>query len=51
MKRNSQGLLAYDVTIISAEYDRGSHRWLYTLDDYKGERIDGTTKETDLGAG
>ncbi|KAL8792869.1 MAG: hypothetical protein Q9195_004511 [Heterodermia aff. obscurata] len=48
-KKNDQGLFVYDVTIVSAEYDSRIHRWLYTLDDFEGKRIDGTTREIDLG--
>ena len=39
----------YDVTVVSAEYDKDNHRWLYSVIDWKGEPIAGYTKETDLG--
>ncbi|KAL8809299.1 MAG: hypothetical protein Q9223_001700 [Gallowayella weberi] len=47
-KKNSQGMFEFDVTIVSAQYDSAKHRWEYTLKDYAGNPIAGTTKETDL---
>ncbi|KAL8967088.1 MAG: hypothetical protein Q9183_003075 [Haloplaca sp. 2 TL-2023] len=49
-KKDSQGSFAYDVQVVSAEYDSANHRWNYTLNDHRGDPIPGTTKETDLTA-
>ena len=46
--KNDQGLFVYNVTVFSAEYDLRFHRWMYTVNDFEGKPIDGTTKETDL---
>lgn len=48
-KKNAQGILQYDVTIVSARYDDKHHSWMYTLDDWHNERIPGETAETMLG--
>ncbi|CAF9921341.1 MAG: hypothetical protein HETSPECPRED_004499 [Heterodermia speciosa] len=47
-KKNDNGVFEYVVRVVSAEYDWRYHRWLYTVDDFEGKRISGTTKETDL---
>lgn len=38
----------YDVTVVSGTYNTADHRWEYTLKDFAGNPIQGTTKETDL---
>ncbi|KAI4287054.1 MAG: hypothetical protein L6R35_003693 [Caloplaca aegaea] len=48
MKKNSQGLFVYNVEVVSALYNNTNHRWEYTLKDFAGTPIGGTTKETDL---
>lgn len=48
MKKNSKGLFVYNVEVVSAQYNATYHRWEYTLNDYQGKSIEGTTKETDL---
>ena len=47
--KNKQGIFQYDVTIVSAQYDRDKHKWLYTLKDYKDEAIPEPVGETELG--
>jgi len=47
--KNMQGIFEYNVTVVSAEYDKDSHKWLYTLNDYKKEPISKTVAETELG--
>ena len=44
-RKNDQGMLQYEVFIVSARYDKGRHSWMYTLDDWKHERIPGETEE------
>ncbi|KAI4154925.1 MAG: hypothetical protein L6R39_001322 [Caloplaca ligustica] len=48
MKKNAQGLFVYSVTIVSATYDAVNNKWKYTVKDYKGKLISGTTDEKDL---
>ncbi|KAL8724918.1 MAG: hypothetical protein Q9181_006618 [Wetmoreana brouardii] len=48
-KKNSQGIFEYDVTVVSADYDKVKHSWMYKLKDYKSVLIEGTTRERDLG--
>lgn len=47
-KKNDQGIAEYDVTVVSAEYDKVAHKWIYTLNDCDGNPIDGKTAETRL---
>ena len=47
-KKNAQGIPQYEVFIVSARYDKERHSWMYTLDDWKHERIDGETEERGL---
>lgn len=47
--KNDHGIFEYDVTIVSAEYDKDNHKWMYVLEDYKGQPIDGEKEETELG--
>ena len=44
-KKNDQGIPQYEVFIVSARYDKERHSWMYTLDDWNHERIDGETEE------
>ena len=46
---NAQGILEYDVSVVSARYDEEQHKWMYTLNDWQNERIAGETPETKLG--
>ena len=46
--KNEQGILQYDVTVVSANYDKGKHKWMYTLIDYKKEPISVPVEETKL---
>lgn len=48
-KKNAQGILLSNVSIVSARYDYESHSWMYILNDWQDQRIDGETKETMLG--
>ncbi|MCJ1371567.1 hypothetical protein MMC20_002785 [Loxospora ochrophaea] len=48
-KKNLKGILDTDVIIASAEYNRQSHSWMYTLKDRRGDLIAGQTAETQLG--
>ena len=43
------GFFAYNVTVVTAEYDSDEHCWMYTLDDHKSERMSGVYAETELG--
>ena len=49
MKKNAQGILQYNVSIVSARYDSEHHSWMYTLNDWRNERIPGETTEKMLG--
>lgn len=48
-KKNAQGILQYNVSIVSARYDKARRSWMYTLKDWQNEGIDGETEETKLG--
>ena len=48
-QKNAQGILQYDVSIVSARYDNERRSWMYTLKDYRNQLIAGETKETMLG--
>lgn len=48
-KQNAQGIHEYEVSIVSARYDNVRHSWMYTLKDWKNERVAGETEETKLG--
>ena len=45
---DEHGILTYEVTVVSAEYDNQRHTWMYTLKDYRGDPIVGRTPETEL---
>ena len=47
-KQNEEGILEYEVTVVSAVYDDKKHAWMYTLKDHKGEPIAGKTPELEL---
>ncbi len=38
----------YVVTVVSAEYNVGMHKWLYELKDWRDEPISGRVAETQL---
>ena len=44
-KKDAQGIPKYVVYIVSARYDNGQRTWMYTLNDWKNERIAGETPE------
>lgn len=46
--KNKQGILQYIVTVVSAEYNKDNHKWLYTLKDYRSQPIPGRVAETEL---
>ena len=48
-KENPQGLLVYDVHVVSARYDEGKKEWMYILTDCKQNALAGETEETKLG--
>ena len=48
-KKNSKGVLVYDVKIVSGDYDNIHHKWMYTLKDHRGDMIKGETEEGQLG--
>lgn len=41
--------MEFDVTIVSAFYDGGQHKWMYTLKDWKLDPIDAPKPEDALG--
>ncbi|KAL8727738.1 MAG: hypothetical protein Q9166_005851 [cf. Caloplaca sp. 2 TL-2023] len=47
-KANDQGVFEYIVYVVSAEYDTANHCWRYTLNDFEGKPIAGTTVEDKL---
>ena len=47
--KNKQGIFEYVVTVVSAEYNRDRHTWMYTLKDYNNEPISERVTETALG--
>lgn len=47
--KNEHGLMEFDVTIVSAFYDGGQHKWMYTLKDWKLDPIDAPKPEDALG--
>ena len=47
--KNAQGILAYQVIIVSGRYDEGHHSWMYKLKDWQSKPIAGETRETMLG--
>ena len=49
MKQNAQGIFEYEVTVVSARYDKTNHKWLYKLSDYNQQPIAGETPEIELG--
>lgn len=48
-KMNAQGLLVYDVHVVSAKYNEGKKEWMYTLTDCERKALPGETEETKLG--
>ena len=44
-KKNAQGILQYDVSIVSARYDHEHHTWMYKLNDWQDKPIEGETAE------
>lgn len=46
--KNSQGIVEWVVTIVSATYNSTSHRWEYTVKDANNQPIKGAVKEKDL---
>ena len=49
MMANAQGILEFDVSVVSARYDDQQRKWMYTLNDWKNERIPGEVPEGKLG--
>ena len=47
--KNEHGIYEYDVSIVSARYDDQQHKWMYTLEDYKLDPIEGEKPENALG--
>lgn len=48
-KKNAQGILAFDVHVVSARYDEKEKSWMYTLEDWQQNPLPGETEETKLG--
>lgn len=48
-KKNAQGILQYNVSIVSARYDDERHKWMYTLKDWLDRLLDGEAEERMLG--
>ena len=46
---NDLGIFEYDVTIVSAEYDRERNRWMYDVNDCDRKPVKGKVEETKLG--
>ena len=47
-KENLQGILEYDVHVVSARYDPECKEWMYTLTDWEKNALPGETEETKL---
>lgn len=47
--KNAQGIFEYVVTVVSAEYDKPIHKWMYTLKDWQMLPVAEKCAETELG--
>jgi hypothetical protein len=49
MMKNPQGIFEFEVTVVTARYDNAEHRWMYTVNDYKGNQLKDEVPEVKLG--
>ena len=48
-KKNAQGILQYNVSIVSARFDNTRHAWMYKVKDWQDQPMTEEVEETKLG--